>query len=63
MDSAIRTLTIAEAADQAARLAVTTGEPQANPHTPGTSDAIDWQQRYEVALLRHSAAPDGEGTA
>lgn len=63
MDASITQVTIAELADTAARRAVETHEHQPNPFEAGTSDAIEFKRRYEIALLRHSQHPEGEGTA
>jgi hypothetical protein len=63
MDAPITTASIAELADRAARVAATTHEPQTNPFNASTPDHLEWARRYEVALLRHSAHPEGEGTA
>lgn len=63
MDSSIRIVDLAELADRAARIAVQTHERQENPFEPGTLQAKDWQRRYEVALLRHSAHEESEGSA
>lgn len=63
MDASISQVTIAQQADLAARKAVATFEPQPNPHTPGTPDAMEWARRYHVALLRHSQPEDAEASA
>jgi hypothetical protein len=63
MDAAITTVSIAELADRAARLAIQTMEPQPNPFEPGTADHTEFAKRFDVAMVRHSAHPEGEGTA
>jgi hypothetical protein len=55
--------TIAQLADAAARLAVETHETQPNPFDEGSPDAIEFQRRYEIALLRHSQHEEGEASA
>jgi hypothetical protein len=63
MDTPITTVSIAELADRAARLAIETMEPQPNPFEPGSADHVEFNKRFEVAMRRHSAHPEGEGTA
>ena len=63
MDAPVRPLTIAEEADALARIAVESGEPQANPYEPGSSRHAEFSKRYQVAILRHSAPEGAEGSA
>lgn len=62
MDAPIRSITIAEHADIAARRTAETGEIQPNPHEQGTTEHAQWKVAYERQLLRHTA-PECQGSA
>jgi hypothetical protein len=62
MDAPIRSITIAEHADIAARCTAETGEIQPNPHEKGTAENAAWKAAYERNLLKHTA-PECEGSA
>jgi hypothetical protein len=61
-DLSIRTITIVEQADLAAKRAVETGEPKINPHPEGTPEYRRWEVCY-ARLLQLRACPESEGSA